>query len=172
MRPSPLHELCHPGDGRGRGLAARHHLDDRDDVRRIRPVHADHTARRGVAGLELGDGNARGVRGDDTILGDQLVDLADHLGLELELLRHVLDDEIGALHGRGQIRMNCDLAGAPIFHAQRRQHAGRHLDGLRRLGALLGREIERGHGYAGARQHRRDAGPHGPQADERYLGGH
>ena len=48
------------------------------------------------AGLNARDRDARGVGGQDAILGDMRFDLAKYLNLEVEIFGHGLDDEIGA----------------------------------------------------------------------------
>ncbi len=58
---------------------------------------------------------------------------------------------------------------AAVGHAEPGQHPGRDLEALRRLGALPGIGIEGRDRQPRPRQGRRDAGPHGAQADDRCL---
>ena len=78
--------VCPPGD----------HFDHGNDVRRVRPMHADDAARHARAGLNVGDRNSGRVGGENAVVGDMRLDLAKHLDLEIEIFGHRLDDEIGA----------------------------------------------------------------------------
>src|SRR5882724_1048863 len=157
---------AHPVDGLLARLVAGDHFDHGYDVGRIRPVHADHAAGRRIAGLQLGDGDARGVGGNDAFLADELVDLLEHLGLDVGLFRHRLDHDVGAFEGLGEIVADLDLgAAAAVGHAETGQHARRHADAVRRALALLGHGIEDRHRHAAAGERRRDPRPHRTQTN-------
>ncbi len=70
------------------------HLDELLHGRRVEEVHADDAL--GVRGRDgdLGDRQRRRVRREDGVGRDDRVDLAEQLLLEVEVLRHGLDDEL------------------------------------------------------------------------------
>ena len=52
-------------------------------------------------GLQLGDRDAGRVRSDDDRRADERIDGAVGFGLDVDILGHVLDDQLGAIDGLG-----------------------------------------------------------------------
>ena len=91
--------LLAPGPGRAQRLLRRvdagRHLDQLHQLRRQAEVQADDAVVAARAAGDLGDRQRRGVGGEDRVLRADLVELAEQLALDGELLEHRLDDEIG-----------------------------------------------------------------------------
>ena len=88
------HELDGGVDGRLRRVVAGDDLDHRDQVRRVRPVHADDALGVLQVGRDLGDRDARRVRGEDRVRRDVLLERGEQLLLQLEPLGNRLDHEL------------------------------------------------------------------------------
>ena len=155
------------------GLLAGDHLDHRDQVRRVRPVHADDALGIGADGGDLRDRDARRVRGEHGVIRHVLLELRKYLVLELDLLRHGLEHEVRAFERRGQVGLEAErptvlLRGLePFEHALRHRHAA-----LRALERLLRDVVER-RLDARAGEHCTHAGAHRPRSDHccaSYLG--
>lgn len=72
--------------------------DDLDELLHrggVEEVHADDALGVLRRDGDLGDRQGRGVRREDRVGGDHLVDLAEQFLLEVQVLRHGLDDEPG-----------------------------------------------------------------------------
>ncbi len=78
------------------GPLTGHDLDHGDQVRRIRPVHADHPA--GVLQVlsDFRDENPGCVGGQDGICRRMLLETGEDLPLHLKFLRHRLQDQVRA----------------------------------------------------------------------------
>ena len=90
-------------EGRIVGVTAADELDERHDRHRAEEVHPDEPLAPGSGdGLcETVDGDRRGVRGEDRVLGGQPVELAPECRLDRDVLEHGLDDEVGGGHRGG-----------------------------------------------------------------------
>ena len=95
----------HLVQGGGERLQVVDHVllgDDRADQldqllhrRRVEEVHADDLAGAPGAHRQLGDRQRRGVGREDRVGPADLVQLGEHLGLELQALRDRLDHQVG-----------------------------------------------------------------------------
>jgi hypothetical protein len=83
------------GDRVGRGVGARHDLDEAHDRRRVEEVHPDDAVGRARRRADRGHRQRRGVRRQDGpgVAGE----LAQQLALELQALGRRLDDEVAGL---------------------------------------------------------------------------
>ena len=116
-------------------------------------------------GRDLRDRDARRVRGEDRVGGDDGLELREHLLLQLELLGHRLEHEVGALERRrrGRSRTGCEPPSSwarlePVEHALPASSAPR-LRPLERLGAdVVQRGLDPGAGEHG----RPSRGPSSP----------
>lgn len=96
-----LHKRYSGVDGLLGSLQARdnlHALLDRDRVHEVRRDHArgrlEVLSIRGGSGGDLGDGDGRGVGGEDRVLGSNLGKLGEDGALEVLDLRNRLDDKV------------------------------------------------------------------------------
>ena len=78
----------------GRGLGAAHDLEQLHDIGRREEVQADHVLRPRRAGGDLVDVEIGGVGGEDRARLGDLVELAEHLLLDVHILEHRLDDQV------------------------------------------------------------------------------
>jgi hypothetical protein len=90
-----LHEAGHVGEHRGLGHHRAHDLDQVLHRRGVEEVDADHPAGMGVGGGDLGDGQRRGVGGQDRVGRDDRLEIAEDRLLGLHRLDHGLDHEVG-----------------------------------------------------------------------------
>ena len=136
-------------------------------------MHADDALGIGADRGDLRDRDARRVRGEHGVVRDVLLELREHLVLQLELLRHGLEHEVGAFERGGQVGLEAErpavlLRGVePFEHALGHRHAA-----LRALERLLADVVER-RLDARAGEHRTHAGAHRPRPDHccaSYLG--
>ena len=99
------------------------------------------------------------------VVGEAALDLAEHLLLELEPLRDRLDEDVGALDGRGRVGLEAQRAAARHRHLEAVEHALDDADHPLRALERLGADVVQRDREAGARQHRAHAGAHraGPQ---------
>ena len=98
-------QALHVGQHLGLGHHGPDHLDQPLHGRGVEEVHADHAARAGVGGGDLGDRERGGVGGEDRVGADDLVELAEDGLLDLDRLHDRLDDEVGVgevLHAGGE----------------------------------------------------------------------
>ena len=136
-------------------------------------MHADDALGTGADRGDLRDRDARRVRGEHGVIRHVLLELREHLVLELELLRHGLEHEVGAFERGGQLGLEAErptvlLRGVqPFEHALGHRHAA--LGALERLVAdVVERRLD-----ARAGEHRTHAGAHRPRSDHccaSYLG--
>jgi len=73
------------------------------------------------------DRDARGVRGDDRVVGHVLLHVGDHLLLELELLGHGLGHHLRALERGRQVGLEAHAAAVGGRRAQPVEHSVRDL---------------------------------------------
>ena len=104
-----------PGPRRAQRLVrrvdARRHLDQLHQLRRQAEVQADHAVIAARAAGDLGDRQRRGVGGEDRVLRADLVELAEQLALDAQVLEHRLDHEVGRRRDR---RATSCATAAPI----------------------------------------------------------
>ncbi len=74
-------------------------LDQLHHRHRVHEVHADDLPRAAGVGGQARDGYGAGVAGEDGVIGRDIVELLDYVGLEILVLGHRLDDEVAALGG-------------------------------------------------------------------------
>ncbi len=132
-------------------------------------MHADDPARHARACLDVGDRNPGGVGGENAVVGDMRLDVAEHLDLEIEVLWHRLDDEVGARDAGAESAVDGNDVSAVIGYAQRREHRGRAGKRGTGLVPLAGVGVEGRDLHAGSRQGRRYARSHGAEADDRRV---
>ena len=149
-------------------------LDELEDRRRVEEVHADDALGRARRRGDLGDRQRRGVRREDGVGGDDQVEPAEDLLLEVELLGHGLDDELavrerGEVRGVGDVPVQgvmgglVDLAAVECAPGRLREEGPSPLDGL--VGDVHRDDVD-----PVAREHLHDAGTHGAQSDDADLG--
>ena len=85
------------------GMLAGYYFDHRDDVRRIRPVHADNARFARYRLLQARDRDARGIAGEDRRRPSEPIELGEDALLELQALGHRFDDEIRLTHRTREI---------------------------------------------------------------------
>ncbi len=96
-----------------------------------------------------------------------LLELAEHLLLQLELLGNGLEHHVHPVQRRRQVALEADPPAVRSLAAEALEDAARELHALLRpLERLLGDVIE-SHLEAGALKHRAHPRPHGPGADHR-----
>ena len=76
-----------------------HELDEREHRDRVEEVHADDALRMPQLGCHLGDRQRRGVRDEQALLRDDLLERGEHLALDGDLLEDGLDHEVAAAEG-------------------------------------------------------------------------
>ena len=103
IHPQPGVNLLRRLDMRGLGLLPRHQLDQRQQVDRVEGVRHDQPTGCGHLGLQVCGHDARGGRGNDAIRVHRL-DLGIDLALDLDPLRHRLDDQVCTRRGLFQRR--------------------------------------------------------------------
>ncbi len=88
--------------GQGDGLVGRllgdDHLEQRHLLDRREVVHADDIARPPRLRGDVGDGDRRGIGGEDRLAAGRIFDRGKDRLLQGEVLKDGLDDEAGALH--------------------------------------------------------------------------
>src|SRR5262249_25656383 len=147
------------------GLLAGNHLDHRDQVGRIRPVHADDTPGVFADRGDLRDRYARGVGCENRLVRDVLFELREDLLLELELLGYGLEHEIGTLERRRELGLEADAPTVDLRRLQSLEHALAELHpGLGALPGLLPHDADR-RLDPGARQHCAHARAHRARAN-------
>jgi hypothetical protein len=138
-------------------------------MRRVRPVHADDTARIRHGQLDRGDRDAGGVARQDGAGGGEPVQVGEDRRLDLRVLLHRLDDQAGAgdclakisVYGHGA-PLRRGSAADPVQHGVRRGHLAGHPV----AGRLAGVEAPDVHAAPGQRGgHSRT---HRPGADDGY----
>src|ERR1700733_6864803 len=122
----------------------------------------------GDMSLQLGDRDAGGVGGDDDRRSDQRVDFAVNFGLDVDILRHVFDNQFRAVHSLDERRHQAYCACArwrrldfeTIKNAFRDiEHAAGAID--RSLRHVIRSDLD-----TAAGKPRRDTRAHRPQSDE------
>lgn len=73
---------------------AADHLDGRLQRNRVHEVHTEDFVRAGGSRTDPGDGDHRGVCGEDDVRGADDIQPLVHASLDVPVLCHVLDDEI------------------------------------------------------------------------------
>src|SRR5262249_56743914 len=120
----------------------------------------------GEAGAQVWQGNARGVGGENRARAHLRLDRGVDLALELERLRHRLDDEIGGAHalaceiGREAVERVADVDALVADLAVKLAGAGD------RAGNRVGLRVGEGDGEATPGAPGRDVAAHGAGADD------
>ena len=161
------HELARLVDHTLFGLLTGDHLDHRDEVRRIRPVHADDALGVRAYGSDLRDRDTGGVRGEDRVLGHVLFELRKDLVLQLELLRHRLHHQLRAVQCRSELGLEAHRPTGCRRRLETIEHALGHLNA--RLGTLqcLGADVTEDGLDSRPREHCAHPRAHGPRTDDR-----
>ena len=129
--PVPHHDhvLSHaPAEaGRGRhrerlGLGCHHHFEQRHLRHRREEVHAQHAPRPPAALRDLADRDRRGVAREHGGLRDHALDLGQHAPLQLQVLEHRLDHQVGASEA-AEVEARRDPVHALAHLAQRQASA-------------------------------------------------
>jgi hypothetical protein len=106
-----LHNLQGGGEGLGRGLQAGDDLDTLLDGHGVHEVgRNDSGGTSAGSSSNLGDGDGRGVGGQDGILLGPLVEVSEDVKLELGDLGDCLNDHVHVGHGRLQVGVTSDPA--------------------------------------------------------------
>src|SRR6266508_1397897 len=160
-------------DGILRALARANDFHQREDGRGIEEVHADDTLRMFGCFGDLGNGQRRGVRGENRVRACQTIELGKDLALELELFEHRLDDEValGEIAERGG-ELEAAERRIAICHGQSALLDGaRQITLDRRASALpeLVAHLATDRVESRLDAHLRDAGAHRPEADDPDL---
>ena len=123
-----------------------HHLDQRQQRRRIEEVQADHAPGPAQPARHGGDRQRGGVRGQHAALADDVLQIGEEPLLDRQLLGHRLDDEDGgrqlaevAHRGDPGARGVAVRRGhPPLVHqaVQAGEHRGRRLGGTSRQGVV------------------------------------
>jgi len=150
----------------GRHLVVAHDLDQLHARHRVEEMHADEMIGPLQALAQLLQRNARGVGGENRARLHPRLGRGIDLALELERLRHRLDDEIGEAHA-----LTGEIGDQPVERVADRDalvtdlavEIGRALD---RLGQRLGLHVGERDGEAVPRAPSRDVAAHGAGADD------
>jgi hypothetical protein len=94
-----LMQFHRPGDAFRRGPLRFDHLDQRHQKGRVPPMRPKRALAPGEPLHDRGDGNDRGVAGEDRVGTNVALDLGEELLLERKILQHRLDHVIGFAHG-------------------------------------------------------------------------
>ncbi|MCY1366167.1 hypothetical protein D9M69_530480 [compost metagenome] len=154
---------------------ARYDLYQGHQRRRVEEVHADHPAGMLEAGSQAGDGQGRGIAGEDAVGAAQLFELAQQATLDLQVLDDGFDHQAGigqGLDGLHRLQAGDDggagFGGEFVLLHQAAELAVDAVDGLGgRAGAVV-IELDRMAGLGGDLS---DAGTHGAGADHGDGGG-
>jgi hypothetical protein len=168
-----LAEPLHKGVGRVEDLVARErgsdHLDQGQHRRGVEEVHADDAFPAARCVRDLRDGERRGVRREDRVGLDDLLQLAEELPFDAEVLEGGLDHELARAevgevgHERepSERRVLVVLRQAAFLDASREVM----VDPLARLLSELGSDLAADYVEPGLQANLRDPGAHGAEAD-------
>ena len=137
-------------------------------------MHAEHAARVLQAGCEAGDGQRRGVAGEDAVGGAQGFQALQQLALDLQLLDDRLDHQAGVGQffqriGRAQAGEGGGLGGG-LQLAFLHQPGELPVDAGDGLGRGAGAGVVQAHRVPGLGGDLGDAGAHGASADHGHRG--
>ena len=150
------------------------HLDELLHRRGVEEVHADDSLGVARGDRDLGDGQRRGVRREDRVGRDDLVDPAEQLALEVQVLGHGLDDEL-AVGEVVEVRRERHPAVEGVVLLLRHLPAGQRATrgaGQHLLAVLdtLGVDLDGDHVDPVAGEHLHDARAHRPESDHTHTG--
>ncbi len=158
-----------------RRLRRPHDLDERHDGDRVEEVEADETLGVRERRADLLDRQRRRVGREDRVLGDDLLDLAEHLLLDADLLEHRLDDEVAVrvlgLVGRAVHERAQPVGGVAVEAALRLELADLVVDVRQALVDARLVEVGDEHRHLQlAQEQQRELARHEPGADDADLG--
>ncbi|AUX37149.1 uncharacterized protein SOCE836_093710 [Sorangium cellulosum] len=155
------------------GLEPPHHLEQLHHRRRVEEVKADRARPRPETAAELRDAQARRVRREQRPRRRRRLRPAEHLHLEVHLLGHRLDHEIGVRRRAREIRRRDEhpdhLAARLVEHlALLHEAIGRALDVLDRRADARGVDVVEARHVAGDRRDLRDPLAHRARAEHEH----
>ena len=174
QHPDPPGEGVERGEGGGVGLGAAADLDHRVVPDRDVEVEIGAAVRAGGGVFQEADADRGAIGGDDRPLGQVFIELGEDLALEIDALRHRLDDEVDVAHGGPEIGLVAEageggvgVGGGPAaLGDEARRESGLGLLGARQRGGVEVVDRDR---EAAVRDLQGDLPPHRPRADDRHA---
>ena len=167
-------ELHRRGESRGAGLGGDHDLEERHLVHGREEVHPEHLLRPPAPVRDVADRDRRRVRREHALLAGRPLRLREDTALEVQVLEHRLDHEVGAPEAAVVERRRDPVEALLQVEARQAPSLEALLPGAARVlhpaAERLGGRVLEAHRHAGLGGRRGDAGAHEPGPEDAELG--